>query len=225
MDDKSNAPQEKTVTAYKGFDMNFRCRDFQFEIGRTYQHEGAVEACVSGFHACEYPLDVFRYYHPATSRFAIVTQSGQLSRHHNDSKVASSVMRVESEIGLSELIQAAVAYVAGRCVPCDEQGAASATGYHGVASATGYMGAASATGYMGAASATGGNGVACSLGYQGVARAGVGGAICLCHRLDDGTLTHIRASKVGENGIKPDTWYRLSATGEFVEVGHASNAP
>ena len=33
-----------------------------------------------------------------------------------------------------------------------------------------------------------------------------------------GTYEHIRAAKVGDNGIKPDTWYSLGADGEFVEV-------
>ena len=28
----------------------------------------------------------------------------------------------------------------------------------------------------------------------------------------------VLASKVGENGIKPDTWYRLDADGNFVEA-------
>ena len=29
---------------------------------------------------------------------------------------------------------------------------------------------------------------------------------------------HIKASKVGENGIKANTWYTLDTDGEFVEV-------
>jgi hypothetical protein len=29
---------------------------------------------------------------------------------------------------------------------------------------------------------------------------------------------HIRASKVGENGIKPDVWYSLNESNEFVEA-------
>ena len=33
-----------------------------------------------------------------------------------------------------------------------------------------------------------------------------------------GRLIHIRASKVGDNGIKPDAWYSLDENGEFVEV-------
>jgi putative uncharacterized protein (fragment) len=34
----------------------------------------------------------------------------------------------------------------------------------------------------------------------------------------NGDLTHIKASKVGENGIKPDVFYTLNENGEFVEV-------
>lgn len=53
---------------------------------------------------------------------------------------------------------------------------------------------------------------------QGRARAASGSAIVLCYRDEaDGRLIHIRASKVGENGIKPDVWYTLDAQGEFVE--------
>ena len=42
-------------------------------------------------------------------------------------------------------------------------------------------------------------------------------AIVLVHRNDDGEIAHIRASKVGENGIKPNVWYSLNDKGEFEE--------
>jgi len=65
----------------------------------------------------------------------------------------------------------------------------------------------------------GAHSVAASLGIQGRARATAGGAIVLCYRhAVNGRLVHIRASRVGENGIKPDTWYALDASGEFIEV-------
>lgn len=54
--------------------------------------------------------------------------------------------------------------------------------------------------------------------HEGKARAAAGGAIVLCHRNDRGELLHIRASKVGENGVTADVWYTLSAAGEFVQV-------
>jgi hypothetical protein len=166
----------EVITTFKGFDNNLQCRGFQYAVGGEYSHDGDVAACSSGFHACEYPLDVLGYYAPAGSRFCIVEQSGQLSRHADDSKVASSKIKVTAEIGLPGLIKAAIEYTFKRSTPEGEtatgdQGAASATGYRGAASATGYRGAASATGYQGAASATGTRGAASATGTQGAASA------------------------------------------------------
>ncbi len=72
-------------------------------------------------------------------------------------------------------------------------------------------------GQVSAAEVSGKESVAASLGIEGRARASAGSAIVLCHRDDEGRLIHIRASKVGENGVEPDTWYQLNAEGEFVE--------
>ena len=248
---KTQAPAE-VVTAYKGFNQSLQCRGFQFEVGKTYEHEGEVKACASGFHSCEYPLDVFNYYRPAGSRFAVVKASGKLSRHEGDSKVASATLTVEAEIGLPVLVARAVDWVMGKLDKSIEQtlvtgdySAATNTGYQSAATNTGYQSAATNTGDYSAATNTGdysaatntgnrsaatntGNrsaaevkgaeSVAASLGIQGRARAAAGGAIVLCYRDEsDGRLIHIRASKVGENGIKPDTWYALDAQGEFVE--------
>ena len=47
------------ILAYKGFNSDWTCRDFRFAVGETYEHDGPVEACKSGFHACTQPLDVF----------------------------------------------------------------------------------------------------------------------------------------------------------------------
>uniref|UniRef100_UPI003BEF4142 DUF7666 domain-containing protein n=1 Tax=Stenotrophomonas sp. UBA7606 TaxID=1947559 RepID=UPI003BEF4142 len=124
----------EVITSYKGFDQNLKCRDFQFEVGKEYTHEGEVQACASGFHACEYPLDVLGYYPPAGSRFAIVEQRGPLSRHSDDSKVASKTIKVSAEIGLPGLIKAAIEYTTSRATPENSEratstlGAASSTG-------------------------------------------------------------------------------------------------
>ncbi|MCV6263335.1 DUF7666 domain-containing protein [Pseudomonas aeruginosa] len=218
------------MTAYKGFKQDLTCLGYQFEIGGTYKHEGEVEACASGFHSCEYPLDVFGYYAPGDSRFAIVKASGQLSRHDDDSKIASATLVVEAEISMPTMISRAIDWVMSKVDKSVEQtvvgGTASNTGYQSAASNTGYQSAASNTGYQSAASNTGNysaaevsgkESVAASLGIEGRARASAGSAIVLCHRDDEGRLIHIRASKVGENGVEPDTWYQLNAEGEFVE--------
>ncbi|HBO1615150.1 TPA: hypothetical protein L4F62_001607 [Pseudomonas aeruginosa] len=245
---KKKTEVEEIVTAYKGFKQDLTCRGYQFEIGGTYKHDGEVEACASGFHSCEYPLDVFGYYAPGDSRFAIVKASGQLSRHDDDSKIASATLVVEAEISMPTMISRAIDWIMARLDSSVEQtvvgdtasntgyqsaasntgnrsaasntgdySAASNTGDYSAASNTGDYSAASNTGYQSAAEVSGKESVAASLGIEGRARASAGSAIVLCHRDDEGRLIHIRASKVGENGVKPDTWYQLSAEGEFVE--------
>ena len=57
-----------------------------------------------------------------------------------------------------------------------------------------------------------------NIGVYGMAKAGQDGAIVLCNHDSDYNIRHIRASKVGENGVKPDTWYVLDDNGEFKEV-------
>ncbi|WP_034050718.1 hypothetical protein [Pseudomonas aeruginosa] len=230
MASKKKAASEEVVTAYKGFKQDLTCRGYQFEIGGTYKHEGEVEACASGFHSCEYPLDVFGYYAPGESRFAIVKASGQLSRHDDDSKIASATLVVEAEISMPTMISRAIDWIMARLDSSVEQtvvgdtasntgdySAASNTGDQSAASNTGNQSAASNTGYQSAAEVSGKESVAASLGIEGRARASAGSAIVLCHRDDEGRLIHIRASKVGENGVEPDTWYQLNAEGEFVE--------
>lgn len=218
---KKKTEVEEIVTAYKGFKQDLTCRGYQFEIGGTYKHEGEVEACASGFHSCEYPLDVFGYYAPGESRFAIVKASGQLSRHDDDSKIASATLVVEAEISMPTMISRALDWIMSKVDKSVEQtvvgGTASNTGDYSAASNTGDCSAASNTGNYSAAEVSGKESVAASLGIEGRARASAGSAIVLCHRDDEGSLIHIRASKVGENGVKPDTWYQLSAEGEFVE--------
>ncbi|WP_121282403.1 DUF7666 domain-containing protein [Pseudomonas aeruginosa] len=257
MASKKKAASEEVVTAYKGFKQDLTCRGYQFEIGGTYKHEGEVEACASGFHSCEYPLDVFGYYAPGESRFAIVKASGQLSRHDDDSKIASASLVVEAEISMPTMISRAIDWIMSKVDKSVEQtvvggtasntgdysaasntghrsaasntghrsaasntgdySAASNTGYRSAASNTGCRSAASNTGDCSAAEVSGQESVAASLGIEGRARASAGSAIVLCHRDDEGRLIHIRASKVGENGVEPDTWYQLNAEGEFVE--------
>ena len=48
--------------------------------------------------------------------------------------------------------------------------------------------------------------------------AGATGAICIvCRDEETGDIVAIRASKVGENGVKPNAWYSLNSASEFVE--------
>jgi len=229
------APVEE-ITCIKGFDANLQCRGFQFAIGQSYTHEGAVKLCESGFHAIEgHPLDVFDYYAPAGSRFTEVSLSGKIARKvGGDSKIASASITIKAELHLHELIARAVEWVFDNAKlekgssATGDRGAASATGYRGAASATGYQGAASATGDQGAASATGYRGAASATGDQGAASAtggycaasatGTQGAASATggYGAASATGTHGAASATGTHGAASATGDQgaASATGD-----------
>lgn len=84
--------------------------------------------------------------------------------------------------------------------------------------ATGERGAASATRWHGAASATGWHGAASATGWQGRVMGAEGNALFLCHRTDDGDITHVWAGIAGRDGIKPMIWYVLNESGQPQEV-------
>jgi hypothetical protein len=144
------------IKSYKGFDKDLKCRGFQFEIGKEYE-EPKAKACSYGFHACEMPIEVLCYYEPGKmSRYCEVEQSGEISRHIDDSKVASSKIKIGAEIGIPGLVKAQFEYVKERAEPSGKQHSA---GPQSANSATGAWSANSATGPQSANSATG----ACSV--------------------------------------------------------------
>ena len=244
--------ENKEIIAYKGFDKNLKCRDYQYEIGKTFEHDGAVKVCGSGFHACEYPLDVFSYYLPSNSRFAIVKMHGETSKDSDDTKIASAKITIETEIKLPEIINRAVDWIknkvnwgddkvsntgdcsaatntgdrsaatnTGDCSAATNTGdrsAATNTGNRSAATNTGNRSAATNTGDCSAAKVSGRGSVAIAIGRNSKSKADNGGAIVCVYMDCNGNLMHIKASKVGENGIKANTWYTLDANGEFIEV-------
>ena len=222
--------ENKEIIAYKGFNQDWACRGYQYEMGKTYEHKGDVKACESGFHSCEYPLDVFGYYAPCESKFAVVKASGKISKDGDDSKIASAKITIETEINLPEMVKKAVEWIKGK-VDWDaakvsntgDYSAATNTGFQSAATNTGNRSAATNTGDYSAAEVSGKQSIAVALGWQSKAKAGIDGAIVCVYRNDVGDLIHIKASKVGENNIKADTWYMLDSDGEFVEVDNERN--
>ena len=213
------------IIAYKGFDKNMKCRDFQYEEGETYHMPRAV-LCEEGAHACTMPLDVLGYYPPGDgSIYRMVELDEVCDKKSDDSKICAKTIKIGAEIGIPGLVKAQIEWVKNT-IGSDEkikkakesqdkyatgyQGAASATGDKGAASATGDQGAASATGDQGAASATGTQGAASATGYQGAASAtGARGAASATG--DQGA-----ASATGDRGAASATGDRgaASATGD-----------
>ena len=199
----------ETIKSYKGFDKDLKCRGFQYEIGKEYE-EPEADVCRAGFHACERPLDVFNHYCPVNSRFCEVEQSGELSRDTDDSKVASTKIKIGAEIGIPGLVKAQIEWVKAHTTTehtdperatAGDRGAATA-GSCGVATA-GSCGVATA-GNRGAATA--GNRGAATAGDCGAATAGDCGAATAgsCGAATAGSCGAATArgeASVGENGL------------------------
>jgi hypothetical protein len=209
------------IIAFKGFDENLQCRGFQYEIGKTYEHNGEVEACNSGFHACLNPFDVLNYY-DITSRFAEVRVSGNLSYHSGDSKVAGAKITIIAELKLPDFINKCVNYVIGLCnKDNDDTGNSSqlaASGDYGQLAASGYYSKLAASGYSSKLAASGYYSIAISSGDGGEVKGGLNCAMALTRWVESEKRFRITVAYVGENGIKADTWYKLNDAGEFVEV-------
>ena len=204
----------EVIKAYKGFNKDMTCRGFRYEEGKEYEEERA-EACNCGFHACEHPLDCLGYYDPAHSVYHEVEQSGEISKRSDDTKVASTKIKIGARVSIAGLVQAAIEYTKERVKPEAEAnenyGASSATGNKGASSATGNKGASSATGNCGASSATGNKGASSATGNKGASSAtGNKGA-------SSATGNCGASSATGNYGASSATGYKgaSSATGDY----------
>ena len=148
---------------YKGFNKDMQCRGFQFEEGKTYETDEA-KLCEKGFHACECPIDVFRYYAPCDGegniqKFHKVTLEDVSPEREEDSKVCAKKITIGAELNFFGLAKAHVEWVKSQSgdkrAETGNYSAASNTGNRSAATNTGDCSAASNTGNRSAASNTG----------------------------------------------------------------------
>ena len=210
----------ESIKTYKGFNKDMTCRDFQYEEGKEYAEE-SVEVCDHGFHACEYPLDCLGYYSPSESVYHEVEQSGEIQKHSEDTKVASTKIKIGAEISIAGLVKAAIEYTVKRVnkdAESDEKyGASSATGTYGASSATGTCGASSATGYKGASSATGTYGASSATGDYGASSAtgDYGASSATGYKgASSATGTYGASSATGTCGASSATGYKGASSAE-----------
>ena len=197
------------MKAYKGFNQELKCRDFQYEVGKEYE-ESKTELCGCGFHACQNPLDVFNYYPPATSRYCEVEMDEVNPEKSNDSKRCSKKIRIGVEIGIKGIVEAGVKFI------MDKVDWANAK-----ESNTGNYSAATNTGNQSAATVEGKESIAIATGIKGRAKGSLGCYIVLAEWYRDGCgswhIKHVQSAEVDGEKIKADTFYTLK-NGEFVEV-------
>ena len=239
------------IKAYKGFNKNLQCQPdddkppFQYEVGKEYE-ESEAKLCSCGFHACEFPLDVFGYYPPADSRYCEV-ELDATEEKEKDSKRTGKKIKIGAEIGLNGIIKAGVKFILEKAESCDkgtdnqsaatntgdqsaatntgdwsaatntgDQSAATNTGYRSAATNTGDWSAATNTGYRSAAAVFGEESVACSLGEYGKAK-GAKGCWLVLAEWKNGHRKDVRCFYVDGESVKANVFYTLK-DGELVEA-------
>ena len=90
------------VKGFKGFNEDLTCRGFQYEIGKTYKHNGEVELCRSGFHFCRKLEDVHNFYNLKTSRICEIEAKGKID--DDGVKSVCSRMRIVREVSREEIL-------------------------------------------------------------------------------------------------------------------------
>ncbi len=199
------------MIGFKGFDKDLKCRGFQYEVGKEFVHDGPVEACSSGFHFCENPMDVFNYYPPSDNRYCEVKGDGDIDKERDgDSKVAVSKIHISAEIGIKGIIEAGVKFILDKVNWKDAK-----------ESNNEYKSAATNTGYKSAATVEGKESVACALGIESKAKGALGCWLVIAEWYQDENFEwhrkDVKSVSVDGEIIKADTWYTLK-NGDFVEI-------
>ncbi|WP_289078808.1 hypothetical protein [uncultured Thalassospira sp.] len=222
------------IIAYKGFDKDLKCRGFQYEVGKTFEHDGPVEMCGSGFHACKNPNDVIAFYPIENgNRFAVVEMDGEIK--DDDSKTVASKLNIKAELSLCDFIKVSVDWhISGWFKDLISKKEASTGNYAHNASTGNYAHNAStgddahnaSTGNYARNASTGDgsrdqtmgdNGVSASLGRFSKVKGANGTPIALVHYDDDGKPLKFVTGVIGKRGLKADTWYTLT-DGKITEV-------
>ena len=230
---------ENKIIAYKGFDKDFKCRGFQYEVGKTYEMDGNIACCNRGFHACESPIEVFDYYDMLTSRFAEVEQSGKIDKEAVSTKTCSSRIKIKAELKLADIINLGVEWLKEITSPSKiEANNTSNNGDYAKIGSSGYSAKIGSSGYSAKIGSSGDyaqigssgdyaridssgqDSVIMCAGHDSKAKAAIGSWITLAEWKRIGDVWKpicVKTEQVDGKRIKADTYYKL-IDGKFEEV-------
>ena len=191
------------IISFKAFDLDLKCRGFQFKVGKEYSEKGEISSCINGFHACENPFDVLDFYSLVGSRFCEVEQSGKIDKA--DKKIASEKITIKAEINLDGFIKACFEYI-----NFSEKDNNIDIPIH---FRFDFMPNWKIPTIV---AASGEDSVIVSSGINSRAKGCKGTLICLTHFVY-GKPNKFTTGKIGENGLKENVFYKLDKSGEFVE--------
>jgi hypothetical protein len=184
---EATAKGAATVTTIKGFNHALQCRSFQFEVGKAYEVQGEIKACVNGFHAVSMddPFHVWDFYpiiddEGRLTRYAVTEQSGAMDEEKTEkgTKIASASISIKMELSLPGFIRKAVervveltkgktAYAAGYSAQIGSSGYSARIGSSGDSAQIGSSGDSAQIGSSGYSAQIGSSGDSARIGSSG----------------------------------------------------------
>ena len=163
------------MKGYKGFDKNWKCRDMQYEVGKTYE-EAEARLCNKGLHFCENPFDVFSYYSPENqSRYAVVEAENVTDEKDSDTKRVAKKLTIKTELNLIGIVKAGMEYIKEHInvekikEKAFDESTAATSGNESTAATSGYRSTAATSGYRSTAATSGDESTAATSGYRSTA--------------------------------------------------------
>ena len=93
------------MKGYKVFNSDWTCRNFQYEVGKTYEMDEKPVCCDRGFHFCTKASDCFRYYSfDPNNKVAEVEALGDIDTKDDDSKCCTNKIHIIREITWQEVL-------------------------------------------------------------------------------------------------------------------------
>lgn len=91
------------IKGYKVFNPDWTCRGFQYEVGKTFKHNGNIKMCGAGFHFCQKISDCFNYYKFNSNNKVAEVEAVGLIETRGDKSVTGEI-RIVREISWSEVL-------------------------------------------------------------------------------------------------------------------------
>ena len=93
------------IKGYKVFNPDWTCRNFQYEVGKTFEEDVTPKCCSRGFHFCTKASDCFNYYSfNPENKVAEVLALGTVDTESDDTKCCTNKIQIVREISWQELL-------------------------------------------------------------------------------------------------------------------------
>ena len=93
------------MKGYKVFNSDWTCRNYKYEVGKTYEMEEHPICCNNGFHFCTNLSDCFNYYGFNTNnKVAEIEALGEIDKSDDDTKHCTNKIKIVREIAWEEVL-------------------------------------------------------------------------------------------------------------------------